>query len=394
MRGAVTAYPNMCDVAVVGAGPAGAWTAHELARRGARVLMFDASHPREKPCGGGVTRRALALLGGAVDVSLFPSVAIDRATFRDNSGRTVDVALRQDTARPALVVANRTGFDASILDAARRAGATLVADRVLNVSREGSQFLLETSGGACRAGLLVGADGANSLVRRRLTRPFTRSQLSIATGFYAYGATSTAIVLELVSDPPGYIWSFPRTDHLAVGICAQADQRVVATELRERTARWIADAGIAPRATLVPYAWPIPSLSAADFETVDVSGAGWLLVGDAAGLVDPITREGIFFALQSGQIAADAIAAGRTVERAYTDCLRAGPIEELSRAAELKAGFFRPQFTRLLLDALEKSDAIRRVMADLVSGTQSYRSLNWRLARTLEFGLALRALAG
>jgi geranylgeranyl reductase family protein len=386
--------PNTCDVAVVGAGPAGAWAARELARRGARVLIFDPSHPREKPCGGGVTGRALALLGDSVDVSRLPSVAIDRAIFRDASGRTVDVHLCRDGTERALLVARRAEFDACILDAARAAGATLVAGRVQDVTREGSHFLLETSSGPCRAAFLIGADGANSLVRRRLSHPFARRQLSIATGFYAQGATATAIVLELLDDPPGYIWSFPRPDHLAIGICAQADHGVTAARLRERTARWITDAAVAPQARLVPYAWPIPSLSAADFETLDVSGAGWIVVGDAAGLVDPITREGIFFALQSAQFAADAVAAGRDVERTYTDRLHAGPVEELSRAAELKAGFFRPRFTRLLLDTLGKSDAIRRVMADLVSGTQGYQGLNWRLARTLEFGLAWRALAG
>ena len=191
MRGAVTAYPNMCDVAVVGAGPAGAWTAHELARRGARVLMFDPSHPREKPCGGGVTGRALALVGGAVDVSLLPSVAIDRATFRDDSGRTVDVALRQDTARdgarrrePHRIRREhpRRGAQGG-RDARRRSRAERVARRRPVSPRDVRRSVPRRP--ARRAPTAQTAwCGADS------PAPFTRSQLSIATGFFAHGVTS------------------------------------------------------------------------------------------------------------------------------------------------------------------------------------------------------------
>src|SRR4029077_8949340 len=119
-----------------------------------------------------------------------------------------------------------------------------------------------------------------------------------------------AIVIELISDPPGYIWSFPRPTHLAIGICAQADAGVTAATLRARTARWIAATGIAEGARLEPYSWPIPSLGASDFATAALSGPRCARVGAAAGLVDPITREGIYFALASGQWIAEALSDG------------------------------------------------------------------------------------
>ena len=84
----------------------------------------------------------------------------------------------------------------------------------------------------------------------------------------------------------------------------------------------------------------------------DPSGDGWMLLGDAAGLVDPITREGIFFALRSGMLAAAALGSGSPA-RAYADAVRDELHDELRRAARLKAGFFRPRFTSLLIDALE-----------------------------------------
>ena len=125
-----------------------------------------------------------------------------------------------------------------------------------------------------------------------------------------------------------------------------------------------------------------------------MSGDGWCLVGDAAGLVDPITREGIFFALQSGQFAADAVASGTaSPDRVFGDRVRSFYIvPELRYAARLKSAFFRPDFIRLMLSALQRSARVRGVMADLVAGQQSYRGLKWRLMRTLELGLAAQTM--
>ena len=371
------------DVAIVGAGPAGARAAYRLARAGARVAVVDASHPREKPCGGGVTGRALAMVSDGIGGRL---TAADLVAIRAVRFPNATVPLADD----ALVVASRRSFDAALLEAAQRAGATLVRARVLDVDAGADGVTLRTTAGRHRADFLVGADGANSLVRRRVATAFRREQLSIATGFYARGVTSRDIVIEFVADPPGYIWSFPRPDHLAIGICAQADASASSADLRARVERWTRETGIARGATLDAYAWPVPSLRAADF-AAPVAGGRWLLAGDAAGLVDPITREGIFFALQSADHAAEALT-GPAPDRAYDARLRDEIIPELRRAAQLKAGFFTPSFVRLLLTALEQSGRIRAVMADLVAGRQSYRTLKWRLLNTFEFGLAWDAL--
>jgi geranylgeranyl reductase family protein len=387
----------MIDVAVVGAGPAGAWTAFCLARAGARVCIVDGSHPREKPCGGGVTGRALALAAPALEGATFHPVRIARARFLDTAtGRSTVVPLDRVRAAPPLVVAARAAFDAALLEAAQQAGAELMRSRVAAIERrDGGGFRLVTTAAAVvDAPFLVGADGANSFVRRTAMHPFRREQLSIATGFFAHGTSSEEIVLQLIADPPGYIWSFPREDHLAIGICAQAGAGVSAAALRQRVRDWITASGIAAGCALEPYAWPIPSLSAAALRETIAAGPGWLLVGDAAGLVDPLTREGIFFALQSAQLAAEAIASprGTCPDVTYTARLRREVCDELSRAASFKTGFFHPRFSELLLDAVAASEPIRQVIADLIAGTQPYRGLKWRLARTGEWKLALRAL--
>ena len=274
----------------------------------------------------------------------------------------------------ALRVASRATFDAALLAAAVAAGAVHVRSRVTELSVDATGVALTTADGARhRAAHVVGADGANGLARRRFATAFRRDQLSIATGFFAHGVASDEIVIELTSDPPGYIWSFPRPGHLAIGICAQADAGITAGSLRARTAAWIAATRIAEGATLEPYSWPIPSLNRRDFEALKLAGPRWTLVGDAAGLVDPITREGIFFALASGQWAADALTRNSPASE-YASRVRDDAIAELRRAARLKAGFFRPAFTDLVVRALMESAAIRTVMADLVAGRQSYAS--------------------
>jgi len=377
------------DVAIVGAGPAGSRAAFCLARAGARVALIDGSHPREKPCGGGVTGRALALVADAVDTARLPSRRIHAARFVDAAaGRSITVPLGAD----ALVVASRAEFDGLLLDAARGAGTQFVAARAVDVTRSPDGFVVDTGSRRVAARRLIGADGPNSLVRRRLARPFARADLSIATGYFAHGAATDDIVVELAADPPGYLWSFPRPGHLAVGICGQADAGATASDLRSRTAHWMDRLALADGARLEPYSWPIPSLSAAAFRALTVAGPEWFLAGDAAGLVDPITREGIYFALRSGELAAQAALSSGDAHVRYQEQVHDEITADLAIAARYKAGFFRPRFARLLIDALTDSAGVRAVMADLVAGRRAYSSLKWSLAGTFEVGLAWRLL--
>src|SRR5881628_290941 len=118
---------NRSDVVVIGAGPAGAWTAYLLAARGARVALVDPSHPREKPCGGGVTGRALALVAPFMNTDALPAVTVRSARITASSTATAaDIPL----ADQALIVASRLQFDGALVDTARQAGAQILHSRV------------------------------------------------------------------------------------------------------------------------------------------------------------------------------------------------------------------------------------------------------------------------
>jgi flavin-dependent dehydrogenase len=271
-----------------------------------------------------------------------------------------------------------------------RAGAEHVGHPLADVQVGSDGVRLATTRRTYRCSRVVGADGVNSLVRRRTTKPFARADLSIATGYFVFGDSSPDVHVEFVQAPPGYFWSFPRRDHLAVGVCAQADASHVAPLDALVSAR-LRDV-IRPGSRLVRYSWPIPSLSVSTLDQERPAGDRWFLAGDAAGLVDPITREGIFFAIRSGSLAAEAMLGGTGASERYARAVRRDIHAELKRAARLKRGFFASPFTRLLVEALRQSHPVREVMADLVVGEQPYQTLKRRLLATLEIRLAWRLL--
>lgn len=378
------------DVAIVGAGPAGARAAWRLAGAGARVVMLDPSHPREKACGGGLTGRALDLVAAATSLAGLPFVAIDRASFEDGSATASVPIAPGPEGRPRLAVIARRILDEALVAAAAAAGTALLPLRVERIERDGGSWVVGSRAQSVRADWLLGADGPASFVRRTVHRPFARRDLSIATGFYVPGFSSSCVSLAFEARPPGYLWSFPRPDHLAVGVCAEADESTPAV-LLPLVSRWIAG-NVGAVARLERYSWPIPSLGTEALGCEPPSGPEWMLLGDAGGMVDPITREGIYFALAAGDAAADSLLRGRLAAREYEARIRDTIHPELWRAAALKARFFQPRFTALLLEALAASGAIRQVMGDLIAGVQPYHGLRRRLLRTGELRFGIRAL--
>ena len=141
----------------------------------------------------------------------------------------------------------------------------------------------------------------------------------------------------------------------------------------------------------VSYSWPIPSLPMQAWAEGVPSGQRWLLAGDAAGLVDPLTREGIYYALRSGELAATALL-GTDAEpsRVYSGAVQAELASELALSARARGTFFSPVVTRLWIDVLRESPRVRSMALDVVIGAIGYYHLRRRAAAALEAGAALR----
>jgi flavin-dependent dehydrogenase len=360
------------NVGIVGGGPAGALAAHHLARDGHRVELFDASHPREKPCGGGLTARALDLLPAAPAGDPLPARLLDRCRFESARAGVLDLPLRRHVA-----IGARREVDAWLLRRAVEAGALHRAEHVVAVDVEAARLRMRA--GEERAfDLLVGADGADSLVRRSALGPTPTARRSMAVGWFAPG--SAPMTVRFFSGLAGYLWLFPRPDHVGVGACAPlgaVPTRELIDRLRDEVARLfpaLADeeAGI--------YAHTIPSPSTDERSVLEIGGPRWALVGDAAALADPITGEGISYALESSALLAECVRRDGSA-RGYPQAVLRAFGRSLIKAAAIHPRFYAPGFTAWMIRLGTRSAAVRQVLEDLVLGDQDYPALKRRLLR-------------
>jgi len=356
-------------IGIVGAGPGGSLLAWHAATAGAAVTIFDPSHPREKPCGGGLTGKALALLPPAPADDPLPARFVDSCFFEEEAASFVRLRL----ARP-VAIASRAELDAWLLRRACAAGARHCPERVAHVDADGG--LRTTRGVSHHFDVIVGADGAGSLVRRTLLSPTPPERLTMAAGWFARGASDMHI--RFASDLGGYLWLFPRRDHVCVGICAPL-RRVPTRQLLDRLESEVRRSFPA-LADGEPYAHTIPSPSAHASSVLEIAGPRWALVGDAAALADPITGEGIYPALQSAALLAEALLDGGSAAH-YPRRLLESLGAEMLKAAALRDRFYAAGFTRRMITYAARSAAIREVLADLVLGEQGYLGLKRRLLR-------------
>jgi flavin-dependent dehydrogenase len=365
-------------VAIVGGGPAGAHCASRLAEAGARATLFEPRAAFEKACGGGLPERALRRFPFLADPRL-PGRTIRRCLLVSPTGAETEFPLRDP-----LRVFCRADLHTFLLDRARAAGAAVEPLRVTGFRRDPAdgRWTLGVSGPDAAAAargpfdFLVGADGAAGFCRRRLAGDTPAPLPSQGLGYYLPGISEDRITLKFYAGLHGYLWVFPRPDHSSAGICAMLG-RPPAARLRE-----LMDGFLRPRyggavlrragrfAALIPAA-------ATDAGGRPPQGDGWALIGDAAGFVDPLTREGIHYALLSAELLAEALAAGRAGD--YAGLWRAAAAGELAWAARHAAGFFRPAFVDRLVRLTGASRSIARVLSDLIGGTQPYHTLKRRL---------------
>jgi geranylgeranyl reductase family protein len=287
------------DVAVVGAGPAGATAARLLAARGARVVLLEAHRiPRHKLCGGGLTPKALPYLIPATE-----STIVRRIERIELAGaRVPSVRLHLPEADVAMV--ERAPFDAALVAGAVAAGAE-VRDSwpVQEVRLDEAGVRLDGPRGEVRADIVVAADGDPSRIAQRLgfAAPKRRSLALEVDLPFAAGRRQDELQLRFgVSG--GYAWYFPKGDHANVGILTWRANRQA--DLRQRLRAYVRELGLTLDERAVKGHWIPQSL-----RTGPVVRGRVLLVGDAAATGDPFFGEGISYAMASAVLAADAIEA-------------------------------------------------------------------------------------
>jgi geranylgeranyl reductase family protein len=291
------------DVLVAGAGPAGSSTALHLARAGARVLLVDkARFPRDKPCGGGLTGRALKRI--PVDPSPVVERDVDRFELRLRYGRFF--ARSHD--EPLIRMTQRRRLDSFLAEEAVRAGAEFRDGMgVDEIAPDGTGVTARVSGDTVRADVLVGADGANGIVARSvgIGDGIVRGvALEGNVPLDSLGADlERTAVIELAVVPGGYAWVFPKGDHANLGVGGWGSE---GPRLRDHLVRLARVHGLEPEelTDVRGHRLPMRRLGTP-------AGSGRvLIVGDAAGLVDPLSGDGMYEAFVSARLAADAILSG------------------------------------------------------------------------------------
>jgi flavin-dependent dehydrogenase len=363
---------------IIGGGPAGATAAEMIARGGGRVTVFEEKIGWEKPCGGGLTHKALQRYP-----FLLPAAGEGKRVQEVEFLAGHDASLRFRLRQP-LAIYSRRNLNGLLLCRAQSAGAEVAEDRVLDFRRSGSGWELRGRRGTYRADYLILAAGARTRLRSLLTQDFGPGDFMLTFGYYVPGHDDL-LRAQFFEKFEGYVWAFPRPDHLSVGICGKVGEDSMAG-LRERLHRFMFRFGYSlERATV--YSHLLPALSVDTWSTLRLGGPGWALAGDAGGLVDPVTGEGIYYAMRSGELLAESLLEGAP------ELYPARVLEEFGKALALEARLARTFYygeyiggavPKRLVEFGARSQRCLAVIQDMFEGSQSYLGM----AAKLHLGLA------
>lgn len=290
----------MLDCIIVGAGPGGGAAAYHLAKRGHSVLVLDKeSLPRYKPCGGGVSPEIQELLD--FDFTPVITAQVSKVGFTWKLGDPVEVEL---DSQPMWMV-QRDVFDNFLLEKAKEKGAEVQdGTAVTALQWTGSAWQVKTTGETFESRYLIAADGAQGPCSQLLGFPEKSPHLSAILEIDSPPNNPDTAQFDFGSLKNGFIWSFPKSDRVAISGAILGSTKGKAKELQKQLTHYAQQLGFSPDKGQY-YEFPMTLWS--EDRTLHAQNA--LLVGDAAGVADPLLAEGIRPAIFMGMTAAEAISA-------------------------------------------------------------------------------------
>jgi geranylgeranyl reductase family protein len=362
------------DVIVVGAGPAGATLAYELAKRGIGVLLLEKEKlPRHKCCAGGVTSKTAKLLD--FDISEVLEDVIYEVTFTFNLGNPY---LGQHN-QPLMYTVMRDVFDYFLVKKAQQLGAVLIeGQKVTQIQVTGDWVEISTADNIFRSRLVVGADGAYSIVARELgmgrsIEYVTGIESEIVVSEEELAKWKSRVQMELGCVPGGYAWVFPKRDHLSIGVGGHTSK---VRHLKHHHQKFLNSLSIGNYTVTRSSSHLIPTCTKGGLVWQDKA----LLLGDAAGLADPLTGEGIYYAILSAQLAAPVIASSLAHDKVkledYQEAVDEKIMSELRIARVLSK--FLVRFPHLAFGMFKRGDGVWRAGCGLMSGELKYADIKER----------------
>jgi flavin-dependent dehydrogenase len=364
--------------------------------------LFDGRPEGEpKACGGGVTAKALKAWPHLMNAV---GRTVDELDLYSPSSKRLHLLLDEPFA-----IYSRLAFDCYLRERARDAGAQIISEKISarKIKRTDVGWLVKSENGNEWIGsFLVGADGANSGIAKMLVGPLPPSDMEVAFGYRA-PLPANDIAPTVVAFLPGwvgYAWAFPRPDHISFGIATTQDafkhqplddllwqfmtgyyqqcEGEKVTFWRVETTNPRIQSHL--RATAERYAARIPGLAAKTWDNRKACGDDWALLGDAAGFADPVTGEGIYYALRSAELFAAAYLHGAPLS--YESSWREDFGADLRRAAQMRrrfyGNFWGAPFTERMIEFARGHRGVKRVLGDLVAGEQGYVDLKKKLVKS------------
>jgi len=362
------------DVIVVGAGPAGATLAYELAKRGIGVLVLEKGKlPRYKCCAGGVTSKAAKLLD--FDISEVAEDVIYEVSFTFN----LDSPYLGQHSQPLIYTVMRDVFDYFLVTRAQQLGAVLIdGQKVTQIQVSADWVEISTADNIFRSRLVVGADGAYSVVARELGMGRSMEYVAgieseVVVPEEEMAKWKSRVQIDLGCIPGGYAWVFPKRNHLSIGAGCLASK---ARHLDRHHQKFLNSLSIGSYTIARSSSHLIPTCTKGRLVWQDKA----LLLGDGAGLTDPLTGEGIYNAIQSAQLAApvieNSLLMGKIGLQDYQQIVERKIMSELRIARTLSKNFVR--FPRLAFGMFNQSDGAWRAICNLMLGEIDYTAIKGR----------------
>ncbi len=376
----------MYQVIIVGAGPAGAYLAYLLATAGIKTLVLEKERfPRYKPCGGGVTPKAINFL--PFDLGAVIEDVVHTITFTHRLDNPVTITVN----KPIAYMVSRERFDAFLADKAKEAGAQILEGvRVNRVEVTGGYVSVNANAVEWQGKILVGADGAFSVVARslgfggrKMLAATLESEIPVPAATIKQSQGTIKIEYGLV--PNGYAWIFPKAGHLSAGVWSNSAKQI---KLRGLLEKFLQVENLSKFSSGVrPLGWAIPVKP----QPGELHRGRALLLGDAAGLADALTGEGIYAALFSAHLAAKVIA--EQVDQPVPDLQKYANLVREEMGADM-AGANRlthwiPPITGLIHSVLRRHQELVHEFMEVAGGNISYTNFLQTFRKQLRAALHL-----
>jgi geranylgeranyl reductase family protein len=359
------------DVAIIGSGPSGASTAFYLGKQGiSTVIIEKETLPRYKTCGGGFVNR------GRKNMPFDISEVIEQEFFTVDSYFNNNATLfKSSKNQPIITMIMRDAFDNLIVEKAKEFGVTLLENHTLkSIESVDKKSILHTSQGDISSNFVIAADGVLSPTakmagwKKETRKLIPALEYEVEVSKEDFDRISTSVRFDIDAVPYGYAWSFPKKNHLSLGVLTTKKGKI---NLKEYYKKYIETLGIKEIIKEEAHGFQIPISPRTDgFVKNNV-----FLIGDAAGFAEPITAEGISNAILSGKYVAEALIESNldrdASEKKYLEKLNIKMLPELKSGATLSKFFYHNNPVRNFI--LNKyGQHFNNIMVDILHGDRPF----------------------